>query len=222
MNTETPTPELNAALCKAQSEMGPARKGKVNPAFRSNYADLASVIEAVQPLHDNGLAYSQLVAVDGDIVGVRTVLRHVSGQTLDCGSMTARAKDASAQAIGSALTYLRRYSLMTACGIASADDDGNNAGRPSAPPPPRNSPVVPPPAAMTPPPSTWLPIVTDVQISEALSDLGYTLAQVNALCLSIKRPLVSNMTSEQRSKLLLWLCTDDGAAALKLANTSKE
>ena len=217
MNTDTPTPELNAALCKAQSEMGPARKGKVNPAFRSNYADLASVIEAVQPLHDNGLAYSQLVAVDGDIVGVRTVLRHVSGQTLDCGSMTARAKDASAQAIGSALTYLRRYSLMTACGIASADDDGNNAGRPSAPPPPRSSSPPPPPAPMTTPPSTWS--ADDAQaVSDALSDLGYTLAEVNALCLSIKRPLVSDMTDAQRAKLLLWLCTDDGAKALKTVN----
>ena len=221
MNIETPTPELNAALCKAQSEMGPARKGKVNPAFRSNYADLASVIEAVQPLHDNGLAYSQLVAVDGDIVGVRTVLRHISGQTLDCGSMTARAKDASAQAIGSALTYLRRYSLMTACGIASADDDGQGAGRPSAPPQ-RSSPVVPPPTSMTTPPSTWLPIVTDVEISQALGELGYTLAEVNATCLSIKRPLVSDMTSEQRAKLLLWLCTDDGAKAVKTANTPKD
>jgi hypothetical protein len=220
--TDQPTPELNAALCKAQSEMGPARKGKVNPAFRSNYADLASVIEAVQPLHDNGLAYSQLVAVDGDIVGVRTVLRHVSGQTLDCGLMTARAKDASAQAIGSALSYMRRYSLMTACGIASADDDGQGAGRPSAPPP-RSSPVVPPPAPMTTPPSTWLSFADDADtLSNALADLGYTLAEVNATCLSIKRPLVSDMTSEQRAKLLLWLCTIDGEKAVKTANPSKE
>jgi len=217
MNTETPTPELNAALCKAQSEMGPARKGKVNPAFRSNYADLASVIEAVQPLHDNGLAYLQLVDTAGPVVTVRTILRHVSGQVLDCGPMTARAKDESAQAIGSALTYLRRYSLMTACGIASADDDGNNAGRPSAPPPPRSSSPPPPPAPMTTPPSTWSDV--DAQaVSDALSDLGYTLAEVNALCLSIKRPLVSDMTAPQRAKLLLWLCTDDGAKALKTAN----
>jgi len=217
MNTETPTPELNAALCKAQSEMGPARKGKVNPAFRSNYADLASVIEAVQPLHDNGLAYLQLVDTAGPVVTVRTILRHVSGQVLDCGPMTARAKDESAQAIGSALTYLRRYSLMTACGIASADDDGNNAGRPSAPPPPRSSSPPPPPAPMTTPPNTWSDV--DAQaVGDALSDLGYTLAEVNALCLSIKRPLVSDMTAPQRAKLLLWLCTDDGAKALKTAN----
>jgi len=220
MNTEIPTPELNAALCKAQSEMGPARKGKVNPAFRSNYADLASVIEAVQPLHDNGLAYSQLVAVDGDIVGVRTVLRHVSGQTLDCGSMTARAKDASAQAIGSALTYLRRYSLMTACGIASADDDGQGAGRPSAPPPPRSSSPPPLPAPMTTPPVGWSDDEAKL-VYDALASLGYTLAEVDALCLAIKRPLVSDMTAAQRSKLLLWLCTDDGAKALKTANNKE-
>ena len=214
--TDQPTPELNAALCKAQSEMGPARKGKVNPAFRSNYADLASVIEAVQPLHDNGLAYMQLVDTAGAVVTVQTVLLHISGQQMKCGLMTARAKDESAQAIGSALTYLRRYSLMTACGIASADDDGQSAGRPSAPPPPRSSPVVPPPAPVTP------PLIDAEALVAALDDLGYTLAEVNATCLSIKRPLVSDMTSEQRAKLLLWLCTDDGAKAVKTANSSKE
>ena len=199
-----PTPELNAALCKAQSEMGPARKGKVNPAFRSNYADLASVIEAVQPLHDNGLAYSQLVAVDGDIVGVRTVLRHVSGQTLDCGSMTARAKDASAQAIGSALTYLRRYSLMTACGIASADDDGNNAGKPS-----------------TSTPAGALAIDM-AAFGEAVHQLGYTLQQVEAVCAYKKRPHPSTMGYDQRSKLIQWLGTPDGAEAVKTATASKD
>ena len=210
MNTETPTPELNAALCKAQSEMGPARKGKVNPAFRSNYADLASVIEAVQPLHDNGLAYSQLVAVDGDIVGVRTVLRHVSGQTLDCGSMTARAKDASAQAIGSALTYLRRYSLMTACGIASADDDGNNAGRPSAPQ-----------STTTTSPTTWLDSDAEA-FAEALYRLGFDMAQVEAVCTHKKRPHPRNMTLDQRLKLIAWLGTPDGDAAVALATKGKE
>lgn len=221
MTESQPTPELNAALCKAQSEMGPARKGKVNPAFRSNYADLASVIEAVQPLHDNGLAYSQLVAVDGDIVGVRTVLRHVSGQTLDCGSMTARAKDASAQAIGSALTYLRRYSLMTACGIASADDDGQSAGKPSAPPPPRSSPVVPPPAPMTTPPSTWLDSDAEA-FTGALYRLGFDMPQVEAVCAYKKRPHPTQMTYEQRQKLLTWLGTPDGDAAVALATKGKE
>ena len=208
MNTETPTPELNAALCKAQSEMGPARKGKVNPAFRSNYADLASVIEAVQPLHDNGIAYQQAVDVAGPVVTVRTILRHVSGQVLDCGPMTSRAKDESAQAIGSALTYLRRYSLMTACGIASADDDGQAAGKPST-------------ATPTPTPSTWLAIDA-AAFAEACAQLGYTVEQVNATCTAIKRPQPADMTYPQRAKLLTWLGTSDGAEAVKTATASKE
>jgi hypothetical protein len=210
MNTETPTPELNAALCKAQSEMGPARKGKVNPAFRSNYADLASVIEAVQPLHDNGIAYQQAVDVAGPVVTVRTILRHVSGQVLDCGPMTSRAKDESAQAIGSALTYLRRYSLMTACGIASADDDGNNAGKPSTSTP-----------TPTTTPSTWLAIDA-AAFGEACVQLGYTVEQVNATCASIKRPQPADMTYPQRAKLLTWLGTPDGAEAVKTATASKD
>ena len=202
--TDQPTPELNAALCKAQSEMGPARKGKVNPAFRSNYADLASVIEAVQPLHDNGLAYMQLVDTAGAVVTVQTVLLHISGQSMKCGLMTARAKDESAQAIGSALTYLRRYSLMTACGIASADDDGQAAGRPS-----------------TSTPSAALAI--DIAaFTEAAYQVGFTFDQVVAVCAYKKRPHPSQMTYEQRTKLLTWLGTPDGDAAVALATKGKE
>ena len=63
--SEIPTPELNAALCKAQSEMGPARKGKVNPAFRSNYADLA-LVTALELERDNAqLDYDRLKAIPG-------------------------------------------------------------------------------------------------------------------------------------------------------------
>lgn len=208
--TDQPTPELNAALCKAQSEMGPARKGKVNPAFRSNYADLASVIEAVQPLHDNGLAYMQLVDTAGAVVTVQTVLLHISGQSMKCGLMTARAKDESAQAIGSALTYLRRYSLMTACGIASADDDGNNAGRATTAQ-----------TATTPSPATWLDIDA-AAFGEALGATGYTLDQVVTTCAHLKRPHPSQMTYDQRKKLLVWLGTPDGTVAVELATKGKE
>ena len=200
------TPELNAALCKAQSEMGPARKGRVNPAFRSNYADLASVIEAVQPLHDHGIAYQQVVAVEGSTVTVRTVLRHISGQVMDCGAMTARAKDESAQAIGSALTYLRRYSLQTACGIASADDDGQAAGRP---------------AQMQ--PTTWTAAEAR-DFFDQLRAIDCSERELSATLAHLKRPHPSEMTATQRSKLLAWLPTDDGRSAVAAAthNDTKE
>lgn len=197
------TPELNAALCKAQSEMGPARKGKVNPAFRSNYADLASVIEAVQPLHDHGIAYQQLVAVDGAIVTVRTILRHVSGQVLDCGPMSARAKDESAQAVGSALTYLRRYSLQTACGIASADDDGQAAGRPQ-----------PQPQA-----TTWSSSEARAFL-QSVEAAGYTESDLSVTLAALKRPHPSEMTAAQRAKVLAWLLTDEAHSAIAAATSN--
>jgi hypothetical protein len=202
-----PTPELNAALCKAQAEMGPARKGKVNPAFRSNYADLASVIEAVQPLHDHGIAYQQLVSVDGAVVTVRTILRHVSGQVLDCGPMSARAKDESAQAVGSALTYLRRYSLQTACGIASADDDGNAAGAP------RTAPAA---------PTMWSAAEARAFL-QAVEAAGYTEHDLAVTLAALKRPHPSDMTATQRARVLAWLLTDDAHAAIAAAthNTTK-
>lgn len=132
METTTPldpnaTPDLNAALAKAQGQMGPALKDSNNPAFKSKFASLASVIEACRPLSDNGIAYTQHTSAQGRAVSVCTMLRHASGQVLDCGVMTAAAKDESPQSIGSVLTYLRRYSLMAAVGLAADDDDGNAA-----------------------------------------------------------------------------------------------
>lgn len=132
MDTTTPldtnaTPDLNAALAKAQGQMGPALKDSNNPAFKSKFASLASVIEACRPLSDNGIAYTQHTSAQGRQVSVCTILRHASGQVLDCGVMTAGAKDESPQAIGSVVTYLRRYSLMAAVGLAADDDDGNAA-----------------------------------------------------------------------------------------------
>lgn len=119
------TPRLNQALALAQAEMGPAIKGKVNPHFKSSYADLASVIMACSPLGQHGIAFTQPLHCEGRTVTVHTILRHASGETLDCGSMTATAKDDGPQAIGSVVTYLRRYTLMAAVGIAADDDDGN-------------------------------------------------------------------------------------------------
>jgi len=212
MTESQPTPELNAALCKAQSEMGPARKGKVNPAFRSNYADLASVIEAVQPLFEHGLCFSQLTHTAGAEVTVRTILRHVSGQTLDCGSMTARAKDESAQAVGSVLTYLRRYSLQTACGIASADDDGN-AGQHS---PPRQTPA----ERKAEHHASW-PADQGRYFAE-LARLEVSKEDADALCIHMKRPRPSLLDQPSRSKFLVYLSTDQGRMALQTLEAMKD
>jgi len=143
--------EISAALVRAQSKFAPALKKSVNPHLRTKYADLATCIDAViEALNGAGIALTQITHPSDDHVIVETVLRHVSGETLSGGYLHLPVKKAdptglpvtktdpkgltvpavntyNVQAFGSALTYARRYSLMTALGIAAEDDDGNDA-----------------------------------------------------------------------------------------------
>ncbi|HYH64310.1 MAG TPA: ERF family protein [Urbifossiella sp.] len=122
--------DLALALSAAQGEMTHAGKGTVNPHFRSKYADLSAVIDALKPaLAKHGLAYVQTtdLAADGGIVLVTTLL-HKSGQWIR-GTYPVRPIKADPQGYGSALTYARRYALAAIAGVASVDedDDGNAA-----------------------------------------------------------------------------------------------
>jgi len=119
--------ELASALSKAQGEIANAKKDSANPFFKSSYADLASVREVTQgPLAKNGLAILQSPSADGAKVSVETMLMHTSGQWLR-SVVTSTAKDEGPQAIGSCITYLRRYALQSFTGVAAEDDDGNAA-----------------------------------------------------------------------------------------------
>jgi hypothetical protein len=125
---------IAAAFVQAQRNFAPALKKADNPYFGSKYADLAVCIEAViDALHDNGIALIQHTDQSDKGVIVSTVFMHESGEHMETGSIFVPAAQNSPQAFGSALTYARRYSLMTACGIAPEDDDGNAASKPQAP-----------------------------------------------------------------------------------------
>ena len=122
--------EIAAALVAAQSAFQPALKNSQNPHFRSKYADLGACIEAViDALHANGIALIQHTAESDKGVVISTTFLHKSGEIYEAGSLFVPAAQQTPQAYGSALTYARRYSLMTACGIAPEDDDGNEASR---------------------------------------------------------------------------------------------
>ena len=124
---------IAAALVKAQKAFCPALKTNTNPAFKSKYADLSACIEAVvDALNDNGIMVSQRTLECESGVTVETVFLHESGEQFSSGPLHVPASKQDPQGYGSALTYARRYSLMTACGIAPEDDDGN-AGTKSAP-----------------------------------------------------------------------------------------
>lgn len=119
---------IYGALAKAQIAMGPALKDSTNPAFKSKYADLASVMAACLPaLNANGIAVIQPTFDDETGARfVKTILAHESGETLECRVPLIISKN-DMQGYGSAVTYARRYGLMSMAGIAPEDDDGNAA-----------------------------------------------------------------------------------------------
>lgn len=139
------------ALVKAQKEFGPALKSSNNPHFKTRYANLAVCIDAViDALNNNGIMLTQKTSMCDDGVIVETLFLHDSGETISSGPLHVPAAKHDPQGYGSALTYARRYSLMTACGIAPEDDDGNAASPrpPQAPVAQTPKPVVKAPAQM--------------------------------------------------------------------------
>lgn len=124
--------QIAAAFIAAKKAFGPALKDRTNPAYRSKYADLGACLEAVdEALLTNGIALYQETFEDATGITVETVLLHESGESIRCGKLHVPASKQDPQGYGSALTYARRYSLMTACGIAPEDDDGNAATKQS-------------------------------------------------------------------------------------------
>ncbi len=131
MNKSESITNLATALAMAQMNIKGAIKDSANPFFKSKYADLSSVVEAIRPAFGQcGLSYIQRIEPsDRDEVRVETILLHASGEWLSCGVLNLPVSKVDAQGYGSALTYARRYSLAAAAGVApeNEDDDGNAA-----------------------------------------------------------------------------------------------
>lgn len=122
-------PGIYAALAAAQMQMGKAVKDTRNDHFKSKYADLSSVMDACMgALNANGICVFQPTVEDEHGRAVETILAHVSGETLKCRVPLIVQKN-DMQGYGSAVTYARRYGLMSMAGIAPEDDDGNAAAR---------------------------------------------------------------------------------------------
>lgn len=123
-------PTLFTAMAAAFPAIEGAIKDSNNPHFKSKYADLSSVVDAIKPaLTSNGLFFVQMTHEQPGGVCVETVVCHSSGEQMSFGKLFVPAGKNDAQGYGSALTYARRYSLMTAFGVCPEDDDGNAASR---------------------------------------------------------------------------------------------
>lgn len=167
--------KICAAFVKAQAEIEKAVKEKNNPHFRSKYADLGAVVDAIKPaLEKHGLGFFQKFHEDHEGVTVETIIVHESGETLSNGVLSVPATKKDAQGFGSATTYARRYSLQAAFGVAPEDDDGNAASRKVEP---------------------AKPAITDDRLVDAITTIKagkYTTTKLRA---------AFNLTAAQESKL---------------------
>jgi len=142
MNLDHSNAALFAALALAQSEVENATKNAVNGGFSKNgrpsYADLAEVLNTVRPVYSrHGIAIVQSTGFSDGLVSVTTALVHKEGGYVTSVASCTPAK-VDAQGVGAATTYLRRYSLAAATGVAQEDDDGQSAAHS------RSAPVAPP------------------------------------------------------------------------------
>jgi len=131
--------QLIPALIKMHNQIAPVVKDSTNPYFKSKYADLASIWEAIsEPLTKNGLfvlqepsGASSTLVIDDALVSygsltLTTTIIHSSGEYVR-SAFTVPVVSPNPQGFGSAVTYARRYALQSVFGIAPEDDDGNAA-----------------------------------------------------------------------------------------------
>lgn len=201
MTTETAAPKFSLstsdtigaiakALAAAQLEMGPAIKDRVGripgkdgkAGYEYRYATLATCFEAIQPLHKNGIAVTQIpIGCDNGVL-VATLLIHESGEWIR-GEMWMPVTQQTPQGYGSALTYARRYGLTALCGLASDDDDGEAASQGQQKPSARQSRA----PAPSPAPTTR---EVDPKVFQALCDRvdqAETVAAVNTVAVGAKK-----------------------------------
>lgn len=105
-----------------------------NPHFGNSYADLGAVCELVKPvLAKYGLAWIQCPAtIQDNSVTIVATLVHQSGGSIDYSTSVPLGDKRTAQALGSAITYGRRYQMKAVFGLADRDDDGEAASKPSS------------------------------------------------------------------------------------------
>jgi hypothetical protein len=190
--------KLFVAIHAAQGAMRGATKDSKNPAFKSSYASLESVIDTARPaLQSANLAFTQApgALVDGAIE-ITTMLMHTSGQWLR-STLHVPLSKRDPQGLGSAITYGLRYALMATLGLPPVDDDGEAAMDRT----PRPAPVKAPPPAATDSPAL-------ATITEALK-LCDTIKALDKWCNADTNKVAFNALSDSEydtlNKRILWV-----------------
>jgi len=115
--------ELTKALALFHIKVGKIKKDAKNPFFKSNYASLSNILTEVQdPLNESGLVITQFP----DEQGLVSMLIHAeSGQYISSNYQMPVSKPNDPQALGSSITYARRYAISSILSLNVEDDDGN-------------------------------------------------------------------------------------------------
>ena len=129
MNRSETIAKLAKSLVLFNSEVNKIAKDADNPFFKNNYATLDTIIDEIRPiLSKHGLSIMQIPSGDGQNVTLKTLLLHESGEWLESDELTMKPVKNDPQAVGSCITYARRYSLAAFLSLNTGeDDDGNGA-----------------------------------------------------------------------------------------------
>jgi hypothetical protein len=130
MSTTPKTQTATAALVSALAALDNVKANKtVKANFTSKYVSLDALLDAVKPvLLDHDLALIQSIITEEGKIGISTAFLHVSGERFDFGRLMIKAEGMSPQQVGGLITYARRISIQTCCGISvDVDDDGSLA-----------------------------------------------------------------------------------------------
>lgn len=127
MNKSESIKNLALAMVKFNCEVGKVAKDANNPFFKNKYATLDTIIDEVRPLlAKNGLTLMQIPGGDGDNVMLKTFLMHESGEWMESDRLIMKPVKNDPQAIGSCITYARRYSLNSFLSLNTGEDDDAN------------------------------------------------------------------------------------------------
>ena len=118
---------IGVKLLAVQKDLGTVKKGSINPFYNSSYVEINSLLKEVLPvLQKHGILLAQpLGGVDGKPAITTVLIDAESGETISGTAIMPEIADP--QKAGGAITYFRRYGLLSILGLGSEDDDANAA-----------------------------------------------------------------------------------------------
>jgi len=130
MNKSPEIKNIAGAIAKAQSQIEVVGFDSVNPHFKSKYASLTAIVEAIRkPLADNGLSILHSVIEEGQNMRLVSLLLHTSGEWIESTVPIILSKN-DMQGIGAAISYSKRFATCSLLNVVSdEDDDGNSIAK---------------------------------------------------------------------------------------------